>query len=127
MWNARRVRYRSLIADSKRWDGFELRPGDIIISTPPKCGTTRTQMLCALLIFDGPVFPDTLDQLSPWVDNQTRSVQEVRECYAAQAHRRFLEAMRDRADEVVPSAGLGTWLDTKGFLRSGASGECSLV
>ena len=28
------------------------RPGDIVISTPPKCGTTWTQMLCALLIFD---------------------------------------------------------------------------
>lgn len=33
------------------------RPGDIIISTPPKCGTTLTQMMCALLIFDSPAFP----------------------------------------------------------------------
>ena len=48
------MRYHSLIADNARWDGFELRAGDVIISTPPKSGTTWTQMLCALLIFDGP-------------------------------------------------------------------------
>ena len=37
-------RYEASMYDSNRWDGFELRPGDIIISTPPKCGTTWTQM-----------------------------------------------------------------------------------
>src|SRR5687767_10791972 len=49
-----RPRYRSIIADSARWDGFVFRPGDVVISTPPKSGTTWMQMLCALLIFDGP-------------------------------------------------------------------------
>ena len=43
-------RYEATMYDSNRWDGFELRPGDIIISAPPKCGTTWTQMICALLI-----------------------------------------------------------------------------
>ena len=46
-------RYEASMYDSNRWDGFELRPGDIIISTPPKCGTTWTQMICALLILAG--------------------------------------------------------------------------
>src|SRR5687767_9901294 len=27
-----RTRYRSIVADSARWDGFVLRPGDIVIS-----------------------------------------------------------------------------------------------
>jgi aryl sulfotransferase len=45
------VRYQSFLTDSSRWDGFSFRPGDIIISTPAKCGTTWTQMICALLIF----------------------------------------------------------------------------
>ena len=48
-------RYEASMYDSNRWDGFELRPGDIIISTPPKCGTTWTQMICALLILQEPV------------------------------------------------------------------------
>ena len=47
-------RYRSSVADSQRWDDFRLRPGDIIVTTPPKCGTTWTQMICALLILQTP-------------------------------------------------------------------------
>ena len=47
-------RYEATMYDSNRWDGFELRLGDIIISTPPKCGTTWTQMICALLILQEP-------------------------------------------------------------------------
>jgi hypothetical protein len=85
------TRYRSIIADSGRWDGFAFRPGDIVISTPPKSGTTWTQMLCALLIFDGPVFPAPLDQLSPWLDMNNRPLAEVTAAYAAQTHRRFIK------------------------------------
>ena len=47
-------RYRSLVYDSARWEGIELRRGDIVISTPAKCGTTWTQMICYLLIFKEP-------------------------------------------------------------------------
>ena len=54
------VRYLSLIADNARWDGFSFREGDIIISTPPKCGTTWTQMICAMLIFQTPDLPQPL-------------------------------------------------------------------
>jgi len=85
------IRYRSLIADSARWDGFEFRPDDIVISTPPKCGTTWTQMLCALLIFDGPDFPAPLDEASPWLDMCNRPLAEVRAVLAAQRHRRFIK------------------------------------
>jgi aryl sulfotransferase len=88
---APRTRYRSILADSARWDGFVFRPGDIIISTPPKCGTTWTQMLCALLIFDGPAFPALLDQMSPWLDMSIRSLAEVTAALAAQTHRRFIK------------------------------------
>ncbi len=85
------VRYRSLISDNARWDGFEFRPDDIVISTPPKCGTTWTQMLCALLIFDGPVFPLPLGQISPWLDQTIRDLDEVLGIYRAQTHRRFIK------------------------------------
>ena len=86
-----RIRYRSIIADSSRWDGFAFRPGDVVISTPPKSGTTWTQMLCALLIFDGPVFPAPLDQVSPWLDMSNRPLAEVTAALAAQTHRRFIK------------------------------------
>src|SRR4051812_44551059 len=85
------VRYRSLISDNARWDGFTFRPSDIVISTPPKCGTTWTQMLCALLVFDGPDFPAPLSQISPWLDQSLRPLDEVYARYEAQRHRRFIK------------------------------------
>jgi hypothetical protein len=86
-----RVRYRTVISDSARWDGFELRPDDIVISTPAKCGTTWTQMICALLVFQTPELPDSLDRLSPWLDMQTRDPRDVHADLAAQTHRRFIK------------------------------------
>ncbi len=88
---APRTRYRSIIADSGRWDGFEFRPGDVVISTPPKSGTTWTQTLCALLIFDGPQFPAPLEEASPWLDMSLRPLAEVKATLAAQTHRRFIK------------------------------------
>jgi aryl sulfotransferase len=84
-------RYEGKVFDSSRWDGFEPRPGDIIISTPPKCGTTWTQMICALLVLQEPELPLPLDTLSPWIDMVTRARAEVFADLAAQGHRRFIK------------------------------------
>ena len=84
-------RYEGFVYDSARWEGFELRPGDIVISTPPKCGTTWTQMICALLILQEPELPLPLDTLSPWIDMVTRARKEVFADLQAQEHRRFIK------------------------------------
>jgi aryl sulfotransferase len=84
-------RYEGTVFDSSRWDGFELRPGDIIIATPPKCGTTWIQMICALLVLQEPELPLPLDTLSPWIDMMTRARKEVFADLAAQRHRRFIK------------------------------------
>jgi aryl sulfotransferase len=86
------VRYRSIVHDSARFDGFEFHDGDIIISTPPKCGTTWTQTICALLIFQTPDFPAHVDQLSPWLEQSLRPLDEVKRDLAAQTHRRFIKS-----------------------------------
>ena len=86
-----RPRYRSFIQDSARWNDFAFRKGDIVISTPPKCGTTWTQMLCALLIFQDPQLPQPLGLLSPWLDMLTRPKAEVFARLEAQQHRRFIK------------------------------------
>ena len=86
------VRYRNLVADSVRFDDFEFRDDDIIISTPPKCGTTWTQTICALLIFQTPDFPAHVDLLSPWLEQSLRSLDGVRDDLAAQTHRRFIKS-----------------------------------
>jgi hypothetical protein len=84
------VRYRALFMDSARWTGFEFHPGDIVISTPPKAGTTWMQAICALLIVQNPV-PPTSDQISPWLDSPLRPLDDVRAQLAAQTHRRFIK------------------------------------
>ncbi len=86
-----RRRYRSFVADNARWDGFELRPDDVIISSPSKSGTTWTQMICALLIFDTDQFDRPLTELSPWLDMQLRPRHVVWDHLAAQEHRRFIK------------------------------------
>jgi hypothetical protein len=85
-------RYRSFGFDSFRWRGVTLRRDDIIISTPPKCGTTWTQMMCALLIFQKTSLDRPLTQISPWIENQTESLESVVATIDAQQHRRFLKS-----------------------------------
>jgi aryl sulfotransferase len=77
--------------DSNRWRRFSPRPGDIIISTPEKCGTTWMQMICALLIFQRTTFDRSLDLISPCLDMQTRDIGDVVADLDAQQHRRFVK------------------------------------
>jgi hypothetical protein len=80
-----------VMADSARWDGFEFRGGDIVISTPPKCGTTWMQMLCALLVFRTAQFDRPLTEISPWLDMLTNDLDTVLAKLSAQQHRRFIK------------------------------------
>jgi aryl sulfotransferase len=74
-----------------RWTDFPFRPGDIVISTSPKSGTTWAQMICALLIFGTPDLPATLSELSPWLDWILNPRDKVYGQLAAQDHRRFMK------------------------------------
>lgn len=85
------VRYRSPVFDSARWEGFAFRDGDIVISTPAKCGTTWMQMICALLVFRTGDLPRHLSLLSPWIDALARDRDSVLDALAAQRHRRFVK------------------------------------
>jgi len=89
---AQPVRYTSDDEDSARWDGFEFRPGDIVISTRSKSGTTWMQMICALLIFQTPDLPAPLGELSPWLDWLVAPAERVFARLEAQRHRRFIKS-----------------------------------
>lgn len=84
-------RYRSVVADSGRWQNFAFRPGDIVISTPPKCGTTWMQRLVALLVFDDTELHAPISKISPWLDMQLAPLDEVVALLEAQQHRRFIK------------------------------------
>ncbi len=85
------VRYRSHDEDSGRWLDFDLRAGDIVISTRSRSGTTWMQMICALLIFQDPELPAPLPELSPWIDWLVFPKEPMLARLDAQQHRRFVK------------------------------------
>jgi aryl sulfotransferase len=85
------IRYRSREEDSARWLSFRFRPGDIVISTRRRTGTTWLQMICALLIFQRPDLPAPLWHLSPWLDHLVVPPEMLYTQLAAQPHRRFIK------------------------------------
>ena len=83
-------RYETAVADSVRWDSYRPRLGDIIVATAPKCGTTWTQMLCALLVH-GRELPAPLTRLSPWLDRLSTPIEALVADLDAQPWRRIIK------------------------------------
>lgn len=87
----RRV-YRTWMIDSRRWDGYRPRTGDIIVATYPKCGTTWMQQIVSLLIFQS-AEPRDIGETSPWIDRRVAPpVEALLAALDAQTHRRFLKS-----------------------------------
>ncbi len=80
------------MSDSARWNEFNFRDDDIVISAPVKCGATWIQMICALLIFQRRTLPSKLDDISPWLEMLTRPLDEVLSDLETQNHRRFIKS-----------------------------------
>jgi aryl sulfotransferase len=85
------LRYQSSDEDSGRWSQFRFRPGDIVISTRSKHGTTWMQMICALLVFQSTDLPMPLADLSPWLDWLVVPQDQVLARLQQQRHRRLLK------------------------------------
>lgn len=83
--------YDHFVFDSARWEGFEFRPDDIVICTSYKAGTTWTQMICALLIFQTPDLPMPLAEISPWLDMKSSEEGHTHKIFGEQSHRRFIK------------------------------------
>lgn len=85
--------YLSHHRDSRRWDKYRPRPGDVIISTASKSGTTWMQRILSLLIFGAGELPETLSRLSPCLDQWFMGdIDDVVARIEKQRHRRFLKA-----------------------------------
>ena len=76
-------------SDSRHWDGFAFRDGDVVIATYAKAGTTWMQQIVGQLIFEARE-DVAVHQLSPWYDMRLLAP-EARAAVAAQTHRRFLK------------------------------------
>lgn len=86
------IHYSSQDEDNSRWIGFPFRDGDIVISARSKAGTTWLQMICALLVFQSPELPDSLTNISPWLDWLGAPRSDVYARLARQDHRRFIKS-----------------------------------
>jgi aryl sulfotransferase len=85
------IHYTSPDEDSSRWIDFPFRDGDIVMSARSKTGTTWVQMICALLVFQTPDLPDSLSNLSPWLDWLIKPRADVYAQLTGQDHRRFIK------------------------------------
>jgi len=79
------------MADSDRWRRFTFREGDIVITTPSKCGTTWMQTIVGMLVLGRPDLGEPISQLSPWLDMLVFSDDEVLGRLERQTHRRFIK------------------------------------
>jgi aryl sulfotransferase len=83
--------YDDFFSDSRRWDRFEHRSDDIFVCTPPKCGTTWTQAICALLVFQTPDLEVNPAAISPWFDAKFIPIDHCLAMLEGQTHRRIIK------------------------------------
>jgi aryl sulfotransferase len=80
------------IRDSKHWDRFTPRPGDVIVATFPKVGTTWTQRIVSMLIFQSAA-PVPIMTTHPWVDCRFQiPIEAMIPMLEAQTHRRAMKS-----------------------------------
>lgn len=87
----RSASYVGQLTDTSRWDSFRNRVDDIFVCTPPKCGTTWTQAICANLIFGESNFAGKIADVSPWIDSKLDALQTCLDVLESQQHRRFIK------------------------------------
>lgn len=79
------------IEDSRRWRQVQTRSGDVIVSTPPKSGTTWMQEIVHSLLWPTGDAAGSRRDLARWVDMRMRPIGEVVEHLGAQTHRRSIK------------------------------------
>lgn len=110
-----RREYRSATTDSRRWDAFVHRPGDIFICTPRKCGTTWMQTIVASLLWPAGDVPEAVTVISPWFDARVEPVDDVVARLESQTHRRFVKTH-------TPADGI-PWFNSGRYVFMGRDGR----
>ena len=84
--------YQNHHLDSTRWDQMRFRPGDVVISTSYKAGTTWMQNILANLVFWNDEIPSPVMEVSPWIGMRVRPLEPQLAMLDAQTHTRFLKS-----------------------------------
>jgi aryl sulfotransferase len=83
--------YQNHHLDTRRWDRFTPRRGDIVISTAYKAGTTLTQTIVMNLLYPNGDMPGPVNMLSPWLDMRIIPLEMVIAQLEAQTSRRCIK------------------------------------
>lgn len=84
--------YTGHLTNTAPWRHFRLREDDVVVATPPKCGTTWTQAIVCTLIHGSPDLPDRLGELAPWLDCAFKDQVALAAVLDAQTHRRCIKS-----------------------------------
>jgi aryl sulfotransferase len=80
------------IHDSHQWDRYTPRAGDIVVATAPKVGTTWTQRIVSMLIFQSAA-PVPIMMTHPWVECRFQiPIDAMIPMLEAQTHRRAVKS-----------------------------------
>ena len=80
------------VHDSKHWERYTPRAGDVVVATAPKVGTTWTQRIVSMLIFQSAA-PVPIMTTHPWVDCRFQiPIDAMIPMLEAQTHRRAVKS-----------------------------------
>ncbi len=79
--------YKGALTNTDRWRSVHLRSGDILICTPPKCGTTWTQSIVAMLLAGTTDVNASKETF--WIDSEITPLQRLSAEFGARAGIRF--------------------------------------
>lgn len=94
-----------MIADSSRWERVPVRPGDIVVSSPSKAGTTWTQQIVVRLVLGRSKLEQPVSDISPWFEARTHTDDEIAAIIADQPHPSILKT-HTPLDGLPDDAGL---------------------
>jgi hypothetical protein len=107
--------YRNVVSDNRRWENFVVRPGDIFVCTPPKCGTTWMQTIVSALRFPDGDAPGPVMHVAPWIDARFEPIDEILARLDAQAYRRNIKTH-------TPADGI-PWFSEASYIVVGRDGR----
>ncbi len=91
-----------MLTDSQRWAFYQPRVDDVVVTTPPKSGTTWIQAILALLLSGDPLVAAHPSTNAPWFDNRFNDPDELCARLEAQTGRRHTKTH-------TPMNGIPVW------------------